>query len=150
MRYSLLISTSELVAKWVKNNALYGVWSCDHTYQTSTEDCPLLMFGILLPSGPFVPVGAIIQNKEDQGAFDFLFTFLRDNCGKEPIAVMGDGAKAMSASLNSIFPDVTRLMCYWHMSRQVRTKLGKQISQLIQLSYPLISLQFGSHHQIME
>ena len=124
LRYSVMFSSKNLI-KSQMNPGKPWVLSLDATYQTNTEDCPLIFFGSSEKDGQFRGVGAILSNREDELAYDFLFEFVKENASPSPDAIMADGAKAITNSARRFLPDSVRLMCFFHVMENVKEKLSK-------------------------
>ena len=124
LRYSVMFSSKNLI-KSQMNPGKPWVLSLDATYQTNTEDCPLIFFGSSEKDGQFRGVGAILSNREDELAYDFLFEFVKENASPSPDAIMTDGAKAITNSARRFLPDSVRLMCFFHVMENVKEKLSK-------------------------
>ena len=124
LRYSVMFSSKNLI-KSQMNPGKPWVLSLDATYQTNTEDCPLIFFGSSEKDGKFRGVGAILSNREDELAYDFLFEFVKENASPSPDAIMADGAKAITNSARRFLPDSVRLMCFFHVMKNVKEKLSK-------------------------
>ena len=124
LRYSVMFSSRNLI-KSQMNPGKPWVLSLDATYQTNTEDCPLIFFGSSDKDGTFHGVGAILSNREDELAYDFLFEFVKEQASPSPTAIMADGAKAITNSVKRILPDSERLMCFFHVMKNVKEKLSK-------------------------
>jgi hypothetical protein len=99
--------------------------SLDATYQTNSEDCPLIFFGSSTKSGKFNGIGAILSNREDKIAYDFLFEMVKNVAEPIPSAIMADADKAMTRSIRDLLPNTNMLTCFFHVMKNVKQKLGK-------------------------
>ena len=54
-----------------------------------------------------------------------LFRWLKDFAEYPPYACMADAALSTSNALKEIFPDCVRLVCYWHVGKQLRDKIQR-------------------------
>ena len=124
LRYSILFTSKYLVEKFMQSGKNW-VLSVDSTYQTNSEDCPLIFFGSCSKYGKFNGIGAILSNREDKKAFDFLFEFVKENAEPSPTAVMADADKAISSSIKDKLPGSVRLTCFFHVMKNVKQKLAK-------------------------
>ena len=97
LRYSVMFSTKNLIEKHLKPGKPW-LLSLDATYQTNTENCPLIFFGSSSKDGKFHGVGAILSSREDKEAYDFLFEFVCEVSVPNPTAIMADAAKAITNS----------------------------------------------------
>ena len=124
LRYSVMFSSAYLIKTYMKSGKDW-VMSLDATYQTNSEDCPLIFFGSSTKAGKFNGVGAILSNREDKTAYDFLFEMVKEVAEPRPLAIMADADKAMTSSIRSILPNSKRLTCFFHVMKNVKQKLGK-------------------------
>ena len=124
LRYSVMFSTKNLIEKHLKPGKPW-LLSLDATYQTNTENCPLIFFGSSSKDGKFHGVGAILSSREDKEAYDFLFEFVREVSAPNPTAIMADAAKAITNSARDILPDAIRLACFFHVMKNVKERLAK-------------------------
>ena len=119
LRYSVMFSSKHLIQTYMQPNKKW-LLSLDATYQTNTEDCPLIFFGSSTKSGKFNGIGAILSNREDKAAYDFLFNMVKQVAKPIPSA-----NRAISASILDILPSTTRLTCFFHVMKNVKQKLSK-------------------------
>ena len=124
LRYSVMFSSAYLIKTYMKPGKDW-VMSLDATYQTNSEDCPLIFFGSSTKSGKFNGVGAILSNREDKIAYNFLFEMVKEVAEPRPLAIMADADKAMTSSIRDILPNSNRLTCFFHVMKNVKMKLGK-------------------------
>ena len=124
LRYSVMFSSAYLVKTYMKAGKDW-VMSLDATYQTNSEDCPLIFFGSSTKSGKFNGIGAILSNREDKIAYDFLFEMVKEVAEPRPLAIMADADKAMTSSMRDILPNSKRLTCFFHVMKNVKQKLGQ-------------------------
>ena len=85
----------------------------------------MIFFGSSTKSGKFNGIGAILSNREDKVAYDFLFDMVKDVAEPRPIAIMADADKAMTASIREKPPATTRLTCFFHVMKNVKQRLSK-------------------------
>ena len=124
LRFSILFSSKDLIDKYLKSGKRWML-SLDSTYQTNTEDCPLIFFGSSNKDGKFNGIGAILSNREDKKAFDFLFDYVKNTAEPLPTAVMADADKAITSSVRDILPGSKRLTCFFHIMKNVRQRLSR-------------------------
>ena len=124
LRYSIMFASKHLIEKFMKPGEDW-VLSVDSTYQTNTEDCPLMFFGSSTKEGKFNGIGAVLSNREDKEAFDFLFDFVKQTAEPVPISVMADADKAITSSLRDKLPQCKRLTCFFHVMKNVRQRLSR-------------------------
>ena len=147
LRFSILFTSKFLMEKFMKPG---GDWvlSVDSTYQTNSEDCPLIFFGSSSKDGKFNGIGAILTNREDKTAFDFLFDFVKDNSTPTPTAIMADADKAITSSIRDKLPESQRLTCFFHVMKNVKQRLTKvrKVDQAVyhKILDDLRSLQAGA------
>ena len=55
--------------------------------------------------------------------YDYLLDFIKIEAKTAPVAIMADGAKAITSSVLEKFPDSKRLMCWYHACNKMRGKL---------------------------
>ena len=119
-----MFASRNLIEKFMKPGE-DCVLSVDSTYQTNTEDCPLIFFGSSTKEGKFNGIGAVLSNREDKEAFDFLFDFVKQTAEPVPISVMADADKAITSSLRDKLPQCKRLTCFFHVMKNVRQRLSR-------------------------
>ena len=119
-----MFSSTFLIKTYLKPGKNW-VMSLDATYNTNTEECPLIFFGSSTKSGKFNGIGAILSNREDKVAYDFLFEMVKNVAEPIPVAVMADADKAMTSSIRDQIPTALRLTCFFHVMKNVKLKLIK-------------------------
>ena len=65
LRYSVFLSSKSLKEKHMKPGKPW-ILSLDATYQTNTEDCPLIFFGTSNSEGKFQGIGIVLSSREDK------------------------------------------------------------------------------------
>ena len=124
LRYSVMFSSKKLIETYMKPGKNW-VFSVDATYQTNTEDCPLIFFGSSAKNGKFNGIGAILSNREDKIAYSFMFDFVKQEAEPLPTAVMADADRAITSSVKDNLPQTIRLTCFFHVMKNVKQKLTK-------------------------
>ena len=124
LRYSVMFSSRSLIQSHMKSGKDW-LLSVDATYQTNTEDCPLIFFGQSAKDGKFNGIGAILSNREDQIAYNFLFDFVKNVSDPVPSAIMADADKAITASVKALLPRAVRLTCFFHVMKNVKQRLAR-------------------------
>ena len=71
-----------------------------------------------------MPNYPLISSHEDKFTYDYLLDFIKTEAKTAPLAIMGDGSKAISSSCHEHLPDSKRLMCWYHACTKMREKLG--------------------------
>ena len=66
----------------------------------------------------------LIYSSEDKYTYDYLLKFIKKEIKTPPLCVMADGSKAISSSCKEQFPDLKRLMCWYHAIKKMKDKLG--------------------------
>ena len=122
-RFSVLMSTENLMNRNLRNNTSPWVLSVDCTYKTNVDDIPLLLFGRVTQDGKFHAIGYILTNHEDEKAIDFLSLFIKDQASLLPTSIMADAALSFTNSFKKNLPEVKRLMCHVHVFDKVSEKL---------------------------
>ena len=80
--------------------------------------CQLRIFSWILPIYPF------ISSNEDKFSYDYLLDFIKIEAKTAPVAIMADGAKAITSSVLEKFPDSKRLMCWYHAITKMKDRLA--------------------------
>ena len=123
LTWNLLLSSSHLIEEFLKDGQEELI-CMDHTHSLCVENCPVMFVGRVSRAGHFCPFGIVIGNKEAASNSKFVLEWIRDNCSVPPVAVIADGAAAFTAALREIFPDTLRLMCFFHVMKNVKDKLS--------------------------
>ena len=125
LKYCVLISTQALMKRNLFHQDKDWCLLVDATYQTNMEGAPVILFGAntFQTGKKFVGIGALISSNEDKLTYDFLLQFIKDEAKTVPLAVMADGSKAISSSCSEKLPDSKRLMCWYHVCKNIREKL---------------------------
>ena len=121
--WNLLLSSSHLVQEYLQDGSEELI-CLDHTYSLCQENCPVMFVGRVSRAGHFCPFGIVIGNKKAASNSKFVLEWIRDNCSVPPVAVIADGAAAFTAALRETFPDTLRLMCFFHVMKNVKDKLS--------------------------
>ena len=80
--------------------------------------CQLPIFSWILPIYPF------ISSNEDKFSYDYLLDFIKIEAKTAPVAIMADGAKAITSSVLEKFPDSKRLICWYHAMTKMKDRLA--------------------------
>ena len=149
LKFRVLISTSKLLERYLRKQDEDWCLLCDATYQTNMEGAPVILFGAnTFETGKkYNGIGAIISSNEDKATYDFLLQFVKDQAKTLPLALMADGAIAVSLSCREILPECKRLMCWYHASKKMKDKLmgikSLDTSVASQIFSDIHALQFG-------
>ena len=119
LRFAIIVSTRNLLRKLEGRYILHF----DSTYNTNVEKKPLLLFGCSKVNKPFELIGTVLMSSEDEEGISSVLQFIKDTAVSEPIATMTDGDRAFTAAVNKIFPDTTRLMCWYHVVKNLQDHL---------------------------
>ena len=71
-----------------------------------------------MPNYPF------ISSHEDTFSYEYLLDFIKSTAKTAPVAIMADGAKAITSSCREKLPDSKRLMCWYHACTKMKDRLG--------------------------
>ena len=150
LKFCVLISTPKLLERYLREQDEDWCLLCDATYQTNMEGAPVILFGAnTFETGKkYNGIGAIISSNEDKATYDFLLQFVKDQAKTLPLALMADGAIAVSLSCREILPECKRLMCWYHASKKMKDKLmgikSLDTSVASQIFSDIHALQFGA------
>ena len=150
LKYCVLISTPRLLESSLRAQDEDWCLLCDATYQTNMEGAPVILFGAntFQTGKKYNGIGAIISSNEDKETYDFLLQFVKEEAKTLPLALMADGAVAVSSSCKEILPQCKRLMCWYHASKKMKDKLtgirNLDASMASQIFSDIHALQFGA------
>ena len=68
---------------------------------------------------------AVLLNKENTSTFSYFLKWIDSVSSSKPKFCMADGASSITAALTDVFPQCQRLMCYFHMIKNVKLRLTK-------------------------
>ena len=97
----------------------------------TTHGFPLIVYGLSDQVGRFHPVSFMITSHEAREDFDVFYkglVELADFFGIEfdPEYIMQDACDASLNAILNFFPEVTPLMCYFHVKKNVKEKVTKE------------------------
>ncbi|CAF1028296.1 unnamed protein product [Brachionus calyciflorus] len=115
------------------HSALFHV---DATYKLSISRHPLLLFGRSNFKKEIKPIVLGIISQEETLEFKIFFSSIHSLCQHFGINfvlryMMQDAQASSSAAVRAVFgPDVTVLMCYFHLNQNVKKHLDKSVKHL--------------------
>ncbi|KAH7719284.1 hypothetical protein AAVH_13256 [Aphelenchoides avenae] len=118
-RFFVLWTTKNLLSLQ-KSQALI---QADATNCVNWECYPLGVYGYSDCDRKFQPTLLSVATSEDTYHYSSVFSSLAEE-GYEPLYVLGDGAGGLTAAVKAVFPNATRLMCYAHVDRRLKKRLG--------------------------
>lgn len=98
-------------------------FQADATNCVNWECYPLGVYGYSDCDRKFQPTLLSVATSEDTYHYSSVFSSLAEE-GYEPLYVLGDGAGGLTAAVKAVFPNATRLMCYAHVDRRLKKRLG--------------------------
>lgn len=113
---------------------------------------PVFIAGTIDSNSSFHPTFLALASHEDTVCFAKFFEIIAEQVGRHPTHVLADGAYAITNAVTAVFPDAIRLMCWFHVTQNVKKKLNhlrandkKQILDEIQkLQFAMNEDQFRS------
>jgi hypothetical protein len=101
-----------------------GVHHIDGTYRITTNGFPLIVYGISDQTGQFHPICFMLTSHETESDFSSFYKGLVDlslelNLTYDPDYIMQDACPASRNAILRYFPEVTVLMCYFHVKKNV-------------------------------
>lgn len=112
----------------------FRIISCDATYKVNEHDYPLILVGGIDANQKFHLLAFSVTTREETSNYKFLFETLRD-CIKQqhqkdfnPEILVADGAGAIAKGFKEAFVDneVTIVMCYFHVLKNVKKMMGSK------------------------
>ena len=123
-QFAAIFSTNYLVDKLLRTNDNLFL-AFDVTYNLNTDGFPVLIFGTIDEIGTFHYAGFVLLNKENTSTFSYFLKWIDSVSSSKPKFCMADGASSITAALTDVFPQCQRLMCYFHMIKNVKLRLTK-------------------------
>ncbi|KAM4059784.1 MULE transposase [Hirsutella rhossiliensis] len=117
----------DCIADWKRNPELLIM---DNTYKVNRFNMPLLQIIGTTGLHKSFSVGFGLTAKEDEGAFQWILSQLRE-AGRQadipdPGVVITDFDTALKNALDSIFPSTQQQVCVWHMMKNVILHIKKK------------------------
>ncbi|CAF1515445.1 unnamed protein product [Rotaria sordida] len=145
----VLFTTKELIRQ-IQYSPLLQI---DATYKLTWNELPLGVFGTPDCNRNFRPFGvAPVSEDESSSCYEHLFNSLRSLSIQQfhqpylPKFIMADGALGITSAQQKIFPNVTRLMCWFHMMQKChshRNLLSKQQWSQVDKEIHAVQLSFS-------
>ena len=93
-------------------------------------ELPIIQIGMMTNRGRFKPIFLIIANKLDKWTFSCAFKTVQEQAGSAPSYLLADACAATRAAFRQVFGadsevSVKMGMCWYHVSKNVKRKLGK-------------------------
>ena len=101
----------------------------DATYKLNFQGFPVFLCGVSSENGKFFGSLTVLSSHEDSEAWTEVYSFMHDS-GAHYQYFMADGAKAITVAQEKVFSGCSdcnpgkRLMCYPHVHRNLRNKIG--------------------------
>jgi hypothetical protein len=126
--FRLLFSSKRLL----QNVEHVGVFHVDGTYKITIQDFPLVVFGVTDLKGVFHPICFMITSHETEEDFYYMYHGLHIQCEImelewRPSFIMQDAQQSSYNAIKRLFPDVEVLMCYYHVTENIRKKCKQYI-----------------------
>ncbi|XP_044720126.1 MULE transposase domain-containing protein [Hirsutella rhossiliensis] len=107
----------------------------DNTYKVNRFNMPLLQIIGTTGLHKSFSVGFGLTAKEDEGAFQWILSQLRE-AGRQadipdPGVVITDFDTALKNALDSIFPSTQQQVCVWHMMKNISGLLSTQLTRSV-------------------
>lgn len=111
--------------------ANHKVLLLDCTYKTNRYNMPLLICGGLTPSSNNFLFCGVFLKKEEQADYVWALTAIKKiYLGvDEPAVLSSDNEKALLKAEQVVFPGATRLLCRWHINKNVVKKCKRYFGE---------------------
>ncbi|XP_057452917.1 protein FAR1-RELATED SEQUENCE 5-like [Lotus japonicus] len=101
------------------------VLAFDATYRKNRYGCPIvILVGVNHHCQTIVFGTAVLTNEKEESYVWVLEQFLAAMKGKEPSAVITDGAPAMRNAITRILPKAHHRLCAWHLLQNAQRNIG--------------------------
>ena len=97
----------------------------DATECVTVEGCSIIQVGVLDDKAGFKPFLMVFSDKQDKAVFQWIFEFVKEHAKIPPTSLMADGCQATRSACKEVFPDTLLAMCYWHVLKNTKRKIGK-------------------------
>ena len=144
-RFLIIFTTNNLLKRIHQSKQLH----VDATYRLNFQGFPVFVVGVSSATGRFYGTMTVLSSHEDSRAWTELYQFIHDQ-GAHFQYFMADGAKAITSAQHAVFSQCDqcsqgqRLMCYPHVHRNIRNKIGSVGSVSKKLLEDIGSLQWSS------
>lgn len=109
----------------------YVQYTLNSSWRTFRHNFPVLISGTVDINGRFHPTHIALSSHEDEEAFRLFFKSIRGDTAYAPDYLMADGSHAITNACSAEFEHTTRLMCWFHVSKCLKTHLrGKEFDSV--------------------
>ncbi|XP_047337857.1 protein FAR-RED IMPAIRED RESPONSE 1-like [Impatiens glandulifera] len=116
----------------------------DTTYLTNSYDMPFAPFVGVNHHGQSILLGCGLLSCENIESFIWLFkSWLTCMLGRAPKAIITDQCRAMTITIEEVFPNSQHRLCLWHIMKKIPAKLGSH-SQYKMIKKQLKTIVYNS------
>lgn len=132
--------------RMIRNYELYGdIILIDSTYRVNQYNIPLLVYSGIDAGGRNIIFGLSLINDETEATFSWCLQEFFTLYAKFPTVVVTDQDLALLAVLSKEFPQITHLLCQWHILQNLKKHFSfLQTMNLKMVSDRIIALPFLS------